>query len=709
MAKHWFLPKETDDILKECIERGDTIAGIEPASIQKIGRRDVENLKVNTGSQVIPVMAEDLPLWLYLKLGKHYYKVRNDTVHNIIFKDRESNIAIQAFWKELFSDTPEMQNCKVRHIKCELNRMRIYFSDDGEKNLSVDQNIRNSPVDDKESNIRDIENGFAAAKNKIIRRYHEYPVLRDLSTIRNKIIRQMSELLREKEEQRFGHSVKVTDATKPLDRMTASEMYYSPIVIPFSVDVPSFGSFSVAVTLPSPFECTDLKIDGNPYRREQGDELWPDLAGRTLEAALNKEPTALLEQAERVITESSLENNCRTKIQNRLNHLPLMENRRNIPDLLLRIPNFTVPDHFDIDWETGNLILKSSVATIFYSPKTKKWEDHVVYAPVILKLDQTMQEPEMQKCRSIAEELLRKYGFAGNDAMAIVRRKRGKGLLLGDAVLFFKVIKDTDCTALQEFKCDMPQMTSELYEQQLENFLSGCRSELDQQLQAKNDRAMERAKALAVHPLDAAFFLVVAANEKYITALMATKLLRGTSASKNATFEMTPECGKFNALSEDEIRDAAGRLVKEGYLYSKELRGTYGYFDILRLEKDSDKVGDQLKELLTQQVPVPECTPEAITQSIMDYKAFLTSVNEKAMAGENIMPEIICLIHSLGHREYTAYFEDEITSLLAKVSDTALPLLKMQQEETEDEDTAKIIKRIASKTRKKANENSDIE
>lgn len=702
MAKQWFPQQLTNEILQECINRKDKIAGIEPTSILKIGMRDGISIKALTGTQTITVMIVDLPLWLYLKLGHHCcYRIHHATVLNIVFRDPEVKEHLQSFWRNLFAEHSEMQNCILKKIRCNDIRMRISFGDDGQKTLCVDQELPDATEYSYENSICEMENGLTAARSEILDKYRRYPLQRDLSNGRNQVITRISEALQAQEDERFGCTVSISDAKRPSDSLSVNHLYYSPLTIHYLLIVPEIGSATIAVTLPPLCEYTDLTIDGKPYCRKQKSAAWPDLAGHTLRVALNRDPEELLTHAKREVMNSNLNVSCYDKIRTRLTDLPLIESLSSFSDLLLRMPAITVPFHFGVDWETGDLTVTSSVATIFYSPKSGNWTDRILYSPTIQKLGQVIQDPEMKDYKEIVNQLLIKYDFAGDAASATIRRKCGKGLLLGDALIVCHSVKNSYCMAGQEFHRDMSQMTPLLYGQQLDSCLSFCRTQLDQQMQSRKDRIIAQAEVLTQHPLDAAVFSIVAANKSYITSSKAAGLLRGTYEARWSNHKNTSDCGKLHALSEQEIKHAANRLRQLGYLYYTR---TYESSYLLELTRDGGQIYKQLKEMLAQEAAVPDCTLEAITQTIMSYRAFLNSILEKERAGESILPEIICIIHSLGNREYTAYFEEEITSLLAKVSDIALPLLKMQLEDARNIETQKIIRRIATKTRKKVKE-----
>lgn len=80
-----------------------------------------------------------------------------------------------------------------------------------------------------------------------------------------------------------------------------------------------------------------------------------------------------------------------------------------------------------------------------------------------------------------------------------------------------------------------------------------------------------------------AFLSVVLANERYCTEAAAVKFLRGLSmGSARREFAPSKYEGLFSLVPGEEFEEACDWLLKEHYLYTKTVKGTYGKFEVLK-------------------------------------------------------------------------------------------------------------------------------
>ena len=90
---------------------------------------------------------------------------------------------------------------------------------------------------------------------------------------------------------------------------------------------------------------------------------------------------------------------------------------------------------------------------------------------------------------------------------------------------------------------------------------------------------------------------VIAKNERYITETAVVKNLRGMTQTLSSNVENIENSGKYEILTNEEIQTAIRQLLKDNLIYERELKGTYGRFDILKLEeKASDIFSTPFKE-----------------------------------------------------------------------------------------------------------------
>lgn len=76
---------------------------------------------------------------------------------------------------------------------------------------------------------------------------------------------------------------------------------------------------------------------------------------------------------------------------------------------------------------------------------------------------------------------------------------------------------------------------------------------------------------------------VILANESYITANAVIQVLRGTRVVLNADIKYCDEHGAYRLTDADTIQACITRLLKEHLLDAKEMKGTYGRFEILKI------------------------------------------------------------------------------------------------------------------------------
>lgn len=76
-------------------------------------------------------------------------------------------------------------------------------------------------------------------------------------------------------------------------------------------------------------------------------------------------------------------------------------------------------------------------------------------------------------------------------------------------------------------------------------------------------------------------------NEKYITENAVIQAMRGVHIQLNTFIERTPGCGTYNCLPAKMISKAIHDMKNDGLLNFKTLKGTYGDFDIIHLDKEN--------------------------------------------------------------------------------------------------------------------------
>lgn len=83
---------------------------------------------------------------------------------------------------------------------------------------------------------------------------------------------------------------------------------------------------------------------------------------------------------------------------------------------------------------------------------------------------------------------------------------------------------------------------------------------------------------------------VIAKNERYITETAVVKNLRGMAQTLSSNVEDIENSGKYEILTNEEVEAAVRQLLRDKLIYEKDLKGTYGHFDILKLEDKASEI-----------------------------------------------------------------------------------------------------------------------
>lgn len=98
-----------------------------------------------------------------------------------------------------------------------------------------------------------------------------------------------------------------------------------------------------------------------------------------------------------------------------------------------------------------------------------------------------------------------------------------------------------------------------------------------------------RAKVSYGNLLAVSALKLIMKNERYITENAVVKNLRGLSQTLSARVLDIEESDKFGLLSSEDVEAAVGMLIRDNLVYRKEIKGTYGWFDILKVHDGAAK------------------------------------------------------------------------------------------------------------------------
>lgn len=151
-------------------------------------------------------------------------------------------------------------------------------------------------------------------------------------------------------------------------------------------------------------------------------------------------------------------------------------------------------------------------------------------------------------------------------------------------------------------------------------------------------------------------------NEEYVTENAVVQALRGTAIQLHAHLYSTPECGKLAYFPKTVVEDYIDSMIRHGLIGTKELRGDYGYFNILKLTKTAD----EFRFLMAWADKHGEDQEmDDIQKNPYHFHHFLQKIQKKAENGEDITQDQILLLQNLGNYYFTGYYFNEITNILA--------------------------------------------
>ena len=213
------------------------------------------------------------------------------------------------------------------------------------------------------------------------------------------------------------------------------------------------------------------------------------------------------------------------------------------------------------------------------------------------------------------------------------------------------------------------------------------------------------------NPAVPAIIQYVKANERYVTENAVVQALRGTKIQLNAHLNQTEDCGNLAYISKTAVDRVIDNLIKHNIITTREIRGEYGYFYLLKTTIQSEKIC-VLYQWLEQKEE--ERAEDHVSGSITDnpfrFRGLIRRAEKKAETGEDIMQEQILLLQNLGDYYLTGYYLDDIADVIAmQFSDGIKMYMEMTVAAAKDDDTLteehkKLIAKVQTTARRKARE-----
>lgn len=166
-------------------------------------------------------------------------------------------------------------------------------------------------------------------------------------------------------------------------------------------------------------------------------------------------------------------------------------------------------------------------------------------------------------------------------------------------------------------------------------------------------------------------FECVSKNETYITQNAVVQLMRGTKVTLNANVLESRGHGFYSVYSADEVSDMVTEMLDSEILMSKEIKGTYGYFYILKIPQKTRQELEELNTLMgDEQSSWTETKQEEVRKNLRDGIAISDSKAERFLNYEILRKEkspstymdlinlasnpIVLVLHELEVRKYFA-------------------------------------------------------
>lgn len=289
----------------------------------------------------------------------------------------------------------------------------------------------------------------------------------------------------------------------------------------------------------------------------------------------------------------------------------------------------------------------------------------------LLKLEKEMKGKLHQRAVEFAKECIKKY-------LGTTRTvTKGAGLLYGNTTI---TVTDDKLDQQKVFEIELPPY---------KDSLTVWRKAVESECKRINETLVKMAKdeeetLLAKHGATLGSYLhqdvlsCIAAND-YITENAVVQMLRGTKVQLNTHLNYPKNAGKYNLLTKDEISDVIDDLCLKDAIFRKELKGTYGRFDILKMTKSGTRIRKIIGKTGVQD------------GSDFDLQKKLEEIENKSEKDNRDYMQLVKMAQSV---TFYSIQEDRINAVLAEAPDMIMDMIKIKYKMEMDKVQKKIYKRI---------------
>ena len=215
-----------------------------------------------------------------------------------------------------------------------------------------------------------------------------------------------------------------------------------------------------------------------------------------------------------------------------------------------------------------------------------------------------------ERCRQYALEAFSGFG-------RIKCKLKNAGILNGDTKLTFQMDGIPAFSYL--YKTDSYQRSVPEWKKTLQKNIKQIQMLAVATKEKRKKELKEQYRLYLTSYLARDIFECVSKNETYITQNAVVQILRGTKVALNADILVSRGDGLYRLYSADEISDTVTELLDSQILTSKEIKGTYGYFDILKIPSKARLELEELAVLMKdEESSWTEAKQEAVCKNLRD-------------------------------------------------------------------------------------------
>lgn len=238
-------------------------------------------------------------------------------------------------------------------------------------------------------------------------------------------------------------------------------------------------------------------------------------------------------------------------------------------------------------FQTGYPILKNAAGVIALNEECPAFNGNKRYNRFLKCQTSKMQ----QRCREYAVKVFQAYDKVTCD-------KDANGILYGNTVLTIQRGPLRLSHYLYKTACFENSVTT--WRQALAKNIKEIEQEFKKEEEKRKAMLLNRYRFYADSFLTRDIVKVIWANESYITSNAVVQVLRGTKISLNATIEYGDEYGAYSWTDADTIQDHITQLLRERILVVKEIKGTYGRFEILKINESFKNDMEELQAIVRE-------------------------------------------------------------------------------------------------------------